>query len=43
VFIGKTIVDIAGNLGVGGAETIIELLLGSNLQVIVFAHILDEV
>ncbi len=42
VFIGKTVAGIARNLGVSGAETIVELLLGSLLQVIVFAHVLDE-
>lgn len=42
VFIGKTIADIARNLGLSGEEAIIELLLGSKMQIIVFAHVLDE-
>jgi len=42
VFIGKSIADIAGTLGLSGEETIIELLLGSQARIIVFAHVLDE-
>lgn len=42
VFIGKTISEIARNLGVSPEEAVVELLLGSQLSVIVFAHVLDE-
>ncbi len=42
VFVGKTIADIARNLNVSGEEAIIEMLAGSRLAVIAFAHVLDE-
>lgn len=42
VFIGKTVEDVARTLGVSGEEALVELMLGSGLQVIVFAHVLDE-
>lgn len=42
VFVGKTVADVARTLGVSGEEAVVELLLGSGLQVIVFAHVLDE-
>ncbi|MBI3685654.1 amidohydrolase family protein [Candidatus Azambacteria bacterium] len=42
VFVGRTISQVARNLGISGEEAIVELLVGSNLQVIVFAHVLDE-
>ncbi|MBI5913440.1 amidohydrolase family protein [Candidatus Azambacteria bacterium] len=42
VFVGKTIAEIAKGFGTNGEEAIIQLLLGSNLKVIAFAHVLDE-
>ena len=42
VFVGKTISEVARNLGVSPEEAVVELLLGSQLSVIVFAHLLDE-
>ncbi len=41
-FIGKTISEIAHNLGISPEDAVIELLLGSQLSVIIFAHLLDE-
>ncbi len=42
VFVGKTITEIAKGFGTNEEEAIIQLLLGSNLKVIAFAHVLDE-
>lgn len=42
VFIGKTITEIANGFGVSPEEAIIDLLLGSHLKVIAFAHVLHE-
>src|SRR3989344_3454693 len=42
VFVGKTIVEIAKGFGTNEEEAIIQLLLGSHLKVIAFAHVLDE-
>ena len=42
VFVGKTIAEIAQGFGTNEEEAIVQLLLGSNLKVIVFAHVLDE-
>src|SRR3989338_7467968 len=42
VFVGKTIADIARDLAISGEEAIVEMLLGSRLSVIAFAHVLDE-
>lgn len=42
VFVGKSILEIAKNLAVSPEEAIIELLMGSKLSIIVFAHLLDE-
>ncbi|MBI3671261.1 amidohydrolase family protein [Candidatus Azambacteria bacterium] len=42
IFLGKTIDSIAKNWGVSEEKAITELLLGSNLQIIVFAHVLKE-
>ncbi len=42
IFLGKTISGIAENWGTSPESTIINLLLASNLRVIVFAHILSE-
>lgn len=42
VFVGKTVAEVARNLNLSGEETIMELLLGSYFQTIVFAHVLDE-
>lgn len=43
VYIGKTIAEIARNMGASPEDAIVELLLGSRFQVIAFAHVLDEV
>ncbi|MCR4323111.1 MAG: amidohydrolase family protein [Candidatus Azambacteria bacterium] len=42
VFVGKTLAEIAKGFGTNPEEAIIQLLLGSNLKVIVFAHVLNE-
>lgn len=42
VFIGKTIAEVARDLNISDEAAIVELLLGSRGQVIVFAHVLDE-
>lgn len=42
VFVGKTIAKIAKGFGTNEEEAIIQLLLGSRLRVIAFAHVLDE-
>ncbi len=42
IFLGKTINDISQNWGVTPERAIIDLLLGSNLKVVVFAHIMSE-
>lgn len=42
IFLGKTLDNIAKNWEVSEESAIIDLLLSSNLQVIVFAHILNE-
>ena len=42
LYIGKTVAEIARNFGLNGEETVCELLLASNLRVVVFAHLLDE-
>lgn len=43
VYVGKTIAEIAENMGISPEDAIVELLLGSRFQVIAFAHVLDEV
>ena len=43
VYIGKTIAEIAQNMGMSPEDVIVELLIGSRFQVIAFAHVLDEV
>ncbi len=42
VFVGKTIAEIAKGFGTSEEEALIQLLLGSHLKVIAFAHVLDE-
>jgi len=42
IFLGKTIAGIAENWGVSPERAIIDVLLGSDLKVIVFAHIMSE-
>lgn len=42
VFVGKTMAEIAKGFGVSAEEALIQLLLGSQLKVIAFAHVLDE-
>lgn len=43
VYIGKTVAEIAQNMGISPEDVIVELLLGSRFQVVAFAHVLDEV
>jgi len=42
IFLGKTIDSIAENWGVPPERAVIDILLASNLKVIVFAHIMSE-
>ena len=42
LFLGKTISDIAESWEVSEESALVELLIASNLQIIVFAHILNE-
>ncbi len=42
VYIGKTVAELAKDLGIDGAEVIVELLAASRLRIVVFAHTLDE-
>lgn len=42
VFVGKTMAEIAKGFGTNAEEALIQLLLGSHLNVIAFAHVLDE-
>ncbi len=42
IFLGKTIYDIAKNWEAEEEDVILDLLVGSNLKVIVFAHVLSE-
>lgn len=42
IFIGKTLKEIADNMGENGEEALCELLIASKLQATVFTHTIDE-